>query len=717
MKVCGKKDIHVPGCDDCQELEERVEAVEECCEDAQVKIEDKADTTYVDENVSTIEGQITEISDALNERIDNIITSSEPSITTLWEGDLALKGHSVQLSDNVNNYDFLDVYYKTSTASDSGYYGYIRVPSDEYENYTTTIGGINRRATGAGIRQYLTMLSFVDDTATIQDIRRWYWDGSAASDAEDSSYQTGIGIYRIDGVKISGVDAEIADARVGVDGTIYPSLGDAIRGQIQDTRDMIPQLVKTVQGNPIVIDDAFGEVKNLDVELLPIQDLHGYSKPWAAGAGANILDLEAYIKSRTQDYSVDSNGWITINNLGNAGLYANHWFVGALASRSIIVLIDSTRTTATNVRVRIFNDTTAITETTAKLENYQFDNIGFNWANNGSATVKIAIVNATTISEWTPYSNICPITGHGSVTVGVTGKNLFDESTATIYHRYFQDLGGTHVWAADGSSSTYAFTCKPNTTYTVSCNNPSITIFRTGTIHVNPSDVGSSDTPTIYNVVKKTAKGATTITTDSDDKAIIFQMNNAIITNRATESQIEYDNTATDFVPYHGQSKTVTLPHTVYGAGVGVTSGSGTEKYGIVDLGTLNWGYNSNYGVFYSAGIDTLVKSAGKCICDSYASVTSGDITTDGGIQIGRVGWFNQDVIVKDTRYSDASAFKQAVSGVMFCYELATPTDLSTTPTSLTLYNGDNVISSDGDMDLTYVQDMAIVIRKIEAQI
>lgn len=28
--------------------------------------------------------------------------------------------------------------------------------------------------------------------------------------------------------------------------------------------------------------------------------------------------------------------------------------------------------------------------------------------------------------------------------------------------------------------------------------------------------------------------------------------------------------------------------------------------------------------------------------------------------------------------------------------------------------NGDNVISSDGDIDLTYVQDMAIVIEKLE---
>lgn len=31
MKVCGKKDVYVPECSDCEQLEERVEAVEECC--------------------------------------------------------------------------------------------------------------------------------------------------------------------------------------------------------------------------------------------------------------------------------------------------------------------------------------------------------------------------------------------------------------------------------------------------------------------------------------------------------------------------------------------------------------------------------------------------------------------------------------------------------------------------------------------------------------
>ena len=72
---------------------------------------------------------------------------------------------------------------------------------------------------------------------------------------------------------------------------------------------------------------------------------------------------------------------------------------------------------------------------------------------------------------------------------------------------------------------------------------------------------------------------------------------------------------------------------------------------------------------------------------------------------------------VKDTNYTTAAAFKTAMNGVQLTYPLATPTDLSTTPTDITLYNGDNVISSDGDMELSYVQDMAAVIRKIENQL
>ena len=161
MKVCGKKDIHVPGCDDCSELEERVEAVEECCDDAHEEIDtlntDKADKDYVDlsiENVNeTIEGEV----GALNERIDNIITASEPSVTTLWEGVMESIGDSANLSEDVNDFDYLDIYYRTSADESEGYYNTVRIPADQFANYTITVGGtMSPLVESPTLNQYLT---------------------------------------------------------------------------------------------------------------------------------------------------------------------------------------------------------------------------------------------------------------------------------------------------------------------------------------------------------------------------------------------------------------------------------------------------------------------------------------------------------------------------------------------------------------------------------
>ena len=50
---------------------------------------------------------------------------------------------------------------------------------------------------------------------------------------------------------------------------------------------------------------------------------------------------------------------------------------------------------------------------------------------------------------------------------------------------------------------------------------------------------------------------------------------------------------------------------------------------------------------------------------------------------------------------------------MQFCYLIATPTDLQTTPTDVELYKGDNVVSGDGDMTMTYVRNLQMVIDKL----
>ena len=107
---------------------------------------------------------------------------------------------------------------------------------------------------------------------------------------------------------------------------------------------------------------------------------------------------------------------------------------------------------------------------------------------------------------------------------------------------------------------------------------------------------------------------------------------------------------------------TVTLPHTVYGADVDVTSGESKET----------WQNIASYN--------------GETISEPWLS--------------------SMDEYVQGTT---------PTTGAQVCYELATPTDLQTTPTDVELYKGDNVVSGDGTMTLTYVRNLQMVIDKIES--
>lgn len=106
--------------------------------------------------------------------------------------------------------------------------------------------------------------------------------------------------------------------------------------------------------------------------------------------------------------------------------------------------------------------------------------------------------------------------------------------------------------------------------------------------------------------------------------------------------------------------------------------GTVTRRYGIVDLGTLTWKYQSTLGVFYVDNVN--VKAVGSCLCPKYVSVAPSNPQPDKSITLGGNGWFTNDIAVVDSAYTDATAFKTAMSGVMLVYELTTPTTETADP-------------------------------------
>ena len=107
------------------------------------------------------------------------------------------------------------------------------------------------------------------------------------------------------------------------------------------------------------------------------------------------------------------------------------------------------------------------------------------------------------------------------------------------------------------------------------------------------------------------------------------------------------------------------------------SDGKVKRKYGVVDLGTLNWTYVSA-GTRFSAElpkIKTVANNDTKAniVCPLYVTGTPND-TWNSKDKVISANISSHTILVRDTAYTDATTFKSAMSGVMAVYELATPT-------------------------------------------
>lgn len=187
-------------------------------------------------------------------------------------------------------------------------------------------------------------------------------------------------------------------------------------------------------------------------------------------------------------------------------------------------------------------------------------------------------------------------------------------------------------------------------------------------------------------------KSATNYVVEKDISAIAFNWS-AIGGGYSFKMQITRN--ATDsFTPYHSTAHKISeairnLP------GYGWSAGTArnyvdyeNKKYyqcvQSVDLGTLTWtkGESVSFKTHHLAG-QKLTKSysiAPNFICPKYSTKTQneswGKTSITGISATSNVGGY---IYVNDTSYTDATAFKQAMQGVMLYYELETPivTDIS----------------------------------------
>jgi len=115
--------------------------------------------------------------------------------------------------------------------------------------------------------------------------------------------------------------------------------------------------------------------------------------------------------------------------------------------------------------------------------------------------------------------------------------------------------------------------------------------------------------------------------------------------------------------------------------------GTVTRRYGVVDMGTLNWGiFNSGLHLFYAKPANIAIPSTIEdrltgFVCSKYpadAVVSIGSEMTDKTCK--RNNSSSYPFIVRDSSYSDAAAFKAAMSGMMLVYNLSEQTEETADP-------------------------------------
>lgn len=118
------------------------------------------------------------------------------------------------------------------------------------------------------------------------------------------------------------------------------------------------------------------------------------------------------------------------------------------------------------------------------------------------------------------------------------------------------------------------------------------------------------------------------------------------------------------------------------------SDGKVKRKYGVVDLGTLNWtsssltAFVSSIDIGQTAGDNDTIFNA---ICSSGVPSISSNLIVTGtvGFSLGLNN--NKQIYYRDGKtYATVDEFKQAMSGVMLVYELATPTTETAEPYQFT---------------------------------
>lgn len=284
----------------------------------------------------------------------------------------------------------------------------------------------------------------------------------------------------------------------------------------------------------------------------------------------------------------------------------------------------------------------------------------------------------------------------------VNGKNLFDRTNYEYVTR----------WTGDVNAYMFRFELNPYTQYTLSSNVPTPAV--STTLYFNGAT-------TATNGVWENAPR--TISSDEQGNIYVAIADGREYTQALLEGtywiQLEVGTEATEYVPH----ETTEYPITFTGKSAGtvrdeidLVNKKYIQRVGVIDLGSLSWYFwlNRGDGVSEFVTLPPITDKAKSTnlICDGYTTSNTSYLQMADKEIIGRND--NESVYIRDDRYTDATAFKEAMNGVMLYYELATPIETDITEEEITAItaSGDTIVF-DSEVEVGSVFNHFIALNEV----
>ena len=426
-------------------------------------------------------------------------------------------------------------------------------------------------------------------------------------------------------------------------------------------------------------------IKQLTVNIEPVQDLHGYDNPWPAGCGVNLFSGTYNANGITI-----SGGAYTVNAV-NARIAvvpckANTTYTAKKfeTSNRFIVCSASEYPTNGTVLTNYFNDSTAVQKTFTTDANAQYICIGVTTSAEQEEPKMVVCLGSTLPEEWTPYSNICPISGWTGCNVVDTGKNLFDDANANWKTSYYIDANG-----AEQSNSNYKYSqsftkVKSGQTYTLQ--------FYKGTTKNAATTIACYDA----NMAFKTRVNCISNTTETGDMNGTFTVPNSVVFIRIsmprddiTNVQLEEGAVATTYEAF-GSSLSISwqsTAETVYGGTLTINEdGTGKLAVDIIACDLANYtgavavisnGSNRYFRFDDLPTYPDMKDSSLYNLSDKYKKTVISTSTTNIGIGIGKASSVShRSVFFRPEKASsyDANTIKtfirETLGGLTVCYKI-----------------------------------------------